>query len=190
MKHYFLLISLFFAGFCFASDDIFYASGYEESVLPRNTPRPPKPLMWNARLKVDRSLIIGYEKAVYTPNQYFSLYTGVSSGLMKTIHPVMDDVYVLSGYLLARFYFYNTSSFKTYILYSPAGPSMLSKSQFATTGFSNLFVFQNQFGIGWELDKSAKIGCFLKMYHYSNGDLFPVNGGIDIPLVFGINVRL
>ena len=190
MKIYFFLILLFATRFAFGSDDIFYASGYEESVLPRNTPRPPKPLMWNARLKVDRSLIIGYEKSIYTSNQFFSLYAGVSSGLMKTIHPVMDDVYVLSSYLLARFYLINRPSFKTYILYSPAGPSMLSKNQFATTGFSNLFVFQNQFGIGWELDKNAKIGCFLKMYHYSNGDLFPVNGGIDIPLVFGVSVKL
>ena len=69
-------------------------------------------------------------------------------------------------------------------MYSPAGPSLLSKKQFVSTSFSNCFVFQNQFGVGVSIVKDNEYEVIIKQYHYSNGDIFPINGGIDLPLNF------
>lgn len=170
--------------------DTLYVSGYEQEIMPNHVYRPRKPLMWNARLKVDRALLAGYEHPFYSYKKMLELYSGVSMGYLETTTKTEDQIGVVSAYLLARLYLIRSEVFSGYIIYSPAGPSLLSKSTFATTAFSNNFVFQNQFGVGASFGKNADTELFLKLYHYSNGDLFPVNGGIDIPIVLGLSFTL
>jgi hypothetical protein len=167
-----------------------YLSGYEQEVMPDYVYRPGVPLMWNARLKVDRSVIVGYEHPFYAYKRHIELYSGVSCGYMETLQRYQDSLFVVSAYVLARLYVIRSDIFSGYFIYSPAGPSLLSKPKFSTTAFSNNFVFQNQFGIGASFGKNADTEFFLKLYHYSNGDIFPVNGGIDIPIVLGISFIL
>ncbi|MCH9621993.1 MAG: hypothetical protein S4CHLAM20_14260 [Chlamydiia bacterium] len=184
-KYLFLFLSLpalVFSG-------LFYASGYEDGYLPKNIARPPPPFMWKARLKVDRAVILGYEHKVYEAS-YVTVYAGVSGGNLQTFRALQDSLWVGSLYLMARVYLLKKPSFQAFILYSPAGPSLLSKNTFATTGYTNRFVFQDQFGLGLSFSKNASIEFYIKQYHFSNGELFPVNGGIDIPVQLGFALKV
>ncbi|MCH9617249.1 MAG: hypothetical protein SP4CHLAM5_07720 [Chlamydiia bacterium] len=168
----------------------FYVSAYDQEIMPDHVYRPRKPLMWNARLKVDRSIMMGFEQPIYAYKKHIELYSGISCGYMQTLRNYQDTIGVVSAYLLARLYIFRSDIFNGYFIYSPAGPSLLTKAKFASTSFSNNFVFQNQFGIGASIGKNAETEFFLKLYHYSNGDIFPINGGIDIPLVIGMSFVL
>ena len=171
--------------------DFFYMGAYEDVIMPNDPYRPPKPLMWNANLKVSRSVTAGFEHRIYAYKQWMEIYSGVSGNYMEAMGAVeKDQIGALSTYLMMRLYLFQTDAVKLYALYSPAGPTVLTEKKFATTEFSNQFVFQNQIGFGLSIGKDAETELFVKLYHYSNGDLFPVNGGIDVPILFGFSFVL
>ena len=167
-----------------------YVGAYEQNLMPEHAYRPPKPFMWNARLKVDRSFTAGYERMIYAYKNHLELYTGLSGNYLETWRVRTDHIFAVSTYLMAKLYLVRMPNFNLSILYSPAGPSFITKRHFATTRFSNHFVFQNQLGIAMSFAKDAETEFFIKQYHYSNGDFFPVNGGIDVPLLLGFSFSL
>lgn len=169
--------------------DQFYISGYESSVCPNHIPRPPKPLMWTATTKVDKALLVGFERELYKM-KYFELHSGISGGQVELFQETADSLWVGSIYLMSHLNLYQSKNLKLYVLYSPAGPSILSQSTLGPTAFSNQFVFQDQFGVGLFLNTDAQMHIFAKYYHFSNGDLFPVNGGFDIPVQFGVSFKV
>jgi hypothetical protein len=184
-----LFIALFFCRVAFADQGYFFIGGFERGVVLSEVYRPKQPLMWSAKLKVDRAVIIAYEKQIYSLSSYLEFYGGVSFGFLQKITEVEDKAQVTGGYLLTRLYFLNKKNLKLFFLWSPAGPSLLSKNKFSSTEFSNRFVFQDQFGIGGRVKGDKEYEIFAKLYHFSNGSLFPINGGIDIPLLVGMGVR-
>jgi len=165
----------------------FFVSFYEGNVISKKILRPPPPFMWTAMLKVDRAFVLGCETKVFEA-EYVSIIGGLSASNLQTSLVIKDSLWVGSVYLMAKVPLFTFKDFKGYLLYSPAGPSMLSKNTFATTGYTNRFVFQDQFGFSVMYEDTVEF--FVKQYHFSNGDIFPVNGGIDIPLQFGISFNI
>jgi hypothetical protein len=174
----------------FGSRGKFFVGGFDSAVLPSDVYRPGKPLMWDAKLKVDRAIMLSYERDLYHFGRYLELYSGISGGFLESFGEKEDSIQTFGGYLMARLYFVKVRNFQMFFMWSPAGPSFLTKREFATTEFSNLFVFQDQFGIGIRVKGKREYDFFVKLYHFSNGDIFPINGGIDIPLLIGFGVSL
>ena len=114
----------------------------------------------------------------------------LSFGVLGTNSKNIDIVNVVSLYVVSKIYVLSQDGFRIFILYSPGGPSLLSKRAFSDTRFSNSFVFQNQMGLGFDLGSSKQFSLLLKIYHFSNGDLFAINGGIDTPLLLGLGFNL
>lgn len=180
---------IFLALGSFLLADQFYISGYERSLCPNDPPRPPKPLMWTATTKVDKAFILGFEHELYK-TKYLEFHSGISGGQVELLREEADSLWVGSIYLMGHLNLYKSKNLKLYVLYSPAGPSILSQNTLGPTAFSNRFVFQDQFGVGLFLNTDAKMHIFAKFYHFSNGDLFPVNGGFDIPIQLGLSFRI
>ena len=191
MTRCFFFLSLFLLCFPLVSkeDNRFYISGYDSTYLTKTIPVLPKPLMWTARLKVDRALNVGYEHQIYSINEYIKLYLGSSVGYLQARNSKSDEMFAVSAYLLSRIYIVKKHGTEVFILYSPGGPSILSQNTFSTTKWSNQFVFQNQIGIGLSLSRLNNVEVTLRQYHFSNGGLFPVNGGVDIPLSLGVTFK-
>lgn len=185
----FLCLLVLYSPLLSKEENRLYISGFDSTYLTKTTPVLPKPLMWTARLKVDRALSGGYEHQIYNLNEYFQLYLGGSFAYLQTRNSKPDEMFGLSGYLLARIYILKKHGTEVFILYSPAGPSILSQNTFSTTKWSNQFVFQNQIGIGVSLSRFKEVEVTLRQYHFSNGSLFAVNGGVDIPLSLGLAVK-
>jgi hypothetical protein len=167
-----------------------YFSFYNKRLISINPYRPPKPFFWTARLSVDYAAFVGVEKTFFSYKKYFSLSYGVSVGVLGTNSKNIDNINVISLYAISRIYVLSLDSFRLFILYSPGGPSLLSKRAFSDTKFSNSFVFQNQLGLGFDLGSSKQFSVLLKIYHFSNGDLFAINGGIDTPLLLGLGLKI
>jgi hypothetical protein len=192
---YIKLLVLLFASDLYAKQeniDDYYVSldFYNSSLWSGDTYRPPKPIFWTANLNADYSFFVGIDKNFFSYKDYVKFFYGANLGVLGTNKKVVDQVYVLSMHLLSKFYLLHLAKFKLYLLYSPGGLSLLSNRKFATTKFSNNFVFENQIGFGFTTSLIKNTEFFAKIYHFSNGGLFPVNGGIDIPLVFGMSFPL
>jgi hypothetical protein len=184
---FFLLLSIS-ALTALEKDNRVYIHGYDNRVLSKTVPKLPKPWMWTARLKVDRSLSVGLERELIH-NSYGAIFMGANLSYFETLYSIPDEMTAVSVYLLSRLYIIKRKGVELFVLYSPAGPTMLSQKVFSTTQWSLPFVFQNQIGFGLYLKNYADLECTIKQCHYSNGDLFPKNGGVDIPLSVGLSFR-
>ena len=192
MVRFFVLLCLFgpFSFILAEGKSRLYLSGFDNCYFPNDVPAPPKPLMWIAKLKVDRAINGGYEHRIYEYHNHFELYLGCSGAYLQTWNSLVDEMFVGSTYLLARIYMIRRNGAELFFLYSPGGPSILSKNTFSTTKWTNQFVFQNQFGVGVSLSRFPDLEFFIKQYHYSNCGFFPINGGVDIRLSLGVSLKI
>mgnify|MGYP003316217875 CR=1 FL=1 len=165
---------------------------YDRNYLNWDLPHPPSPLFWSASTKVDTGWVLMYEQTIYHNKRFFSLDAGSNASYWHVnahgnTQPA-QSLYTLSGFLSMHVWI-PMSRVHPYLYYSVAGPTLMSDSQFSTTRFSNDFSFQDQLGIGILFNKKPNIDLALKMIHYSNGDVFPINGGIDVPVVVSLGIR-
>ena len=69
-----------------------------------------------------------------------------------------------------------------YFSYSAAGPTILTRRVIDHINLSNHFIFQDLMGFGACFGKDKNIDMNIKIGHYSNGNLFPTNPGVDVPI--------
>lgn len=157
---------------------------YVGSVLSPHVPLPPKPLFWNANFAVDSAYYLSYERLIYHTPKLFGLYLGADAAPL--VYQSSTNL-ALSAYLSMHLYFFQTALFSPYFHYSVAGPTYLSKNTWGETRFSNHFVFQDTIGLGVTLLPKTPIDVGFSVAHYSNGGIFPINGGIQVPFVLWIS---
>jgi len=69
-----------------------------------------------------------------------------------------------------------------YFYYSVAGPSYISKAIIDGVETGEHFTFQDTMGAGIFFGEKRNMNAELKIGHYSNGNIFPLNGAVKIPL--------
>ncbi|OGO95625.1 MAG: hypothetical protein A3F41_00595 [Coxiella sp. RIFCSPHIGHO2_12_FULL_44_14] len=157
---------------------------YDKSVLPNNIPRPPHPLFWKSQLKADEGLNLTYERNVFHTQKYFSVNLGTSFSWWNTHSQAQ---LALSGFFDLYIWIFRTTTFSPYISWSVGGPTLLSRRWLNGVNLGSHLIFQDFLGIGVKLGKQHVVDVNLKMYHYSNGDLFVHNNGFDVPVVLSID---
>ena len=153
---------------------------YDKNLVDVDLPTPPSPLFWKAHFKVSHAYYLWYQRTIFHTQNHFSLNLGAS---IADLNYESEHNYAFSGFLDMRFWLWHNKWFDPYLNYSVAGPTWLSKKVFGTTEFSEHFVFQDALGLGATLGKDHKMDLGFSVVHYSNGDLFPINGGIQVPFV-------
>ncbi len=73
-----------------------------------------------------------------------------------------------------------------YINYSLAGPAFISKTIIDDHNTGKRFTFQDFMGLGFNVGKRKRLNLEIGIAHYSNGNLFPQNAGVKIPLTLSI----
>jgi hypothetical protein len=91
-------------------------------------------------------------------------------------------------YPVARFTFIRTNPVDVYFNYSVAGPTYISEISIDSLQIGKRFTFQDFMGLGCYVGKKRMINLELRIAHYSNGNLFPKNEGVMIPLTFNAGV--
>jgi hypothetical protein len=67
-----------------------------------------------------------------------------------------------------------------------AGPTYISRIEIDSLEIGKRFTFQDFMGVGSYIGKNRRVDIEVRIAHYSNGNLFPKNEGVMIPLTFNL----
>jgi hypothetical protein len=143
------------------------------------------PVFWGGHAKVDRGFAAHVERNVFHTRKVFALDFGVSAGTYRT-RENHDRFFTASLYPLLRFTLVRSAPADFYFAYSLAGPSYISRTRLDGLDTGRHFTFQDFMGVGVFAGRRRNLNLGVKINHYSNGNVFPQNAGVKIPLTFGL----
>ncbi|HYN08987.1 MAG TPA: acyloxyacyl hydrolase [Vicinamibacterales bacterium] len=142
------------------------------------------PIFWGGRVEVARGWSLHYQRNIFHTEKLFSFDVGASAAQWKS-RKNGEKFLTLSVYPLLRLTFWRTPLADWFLSYSVAGPSRMTRKVVddQDTG-TNRFTFQDFMGMGVFAGKDRNVMIGIKIVHYSNGNLFPRNAGVAVPLTF------
>lgn len=150
-------------------------------------------LFWGGDVEVKQGLSLTYHRNIFHSAKLFALDWGInastwqSSGKVKNItYPTKESFFTLSVFPEFRFNFLHTQPVDAYFYYSVAGPTYISKSIIDGVDTGEHFTFQDNMGLGIFFGENRNLNAELKIGHYSNGNIYPLNGAVKIPLSLNI----
>jgi opacity protein-like surface antigen len=143
------------------------------------------PVFWGGEAEVARGLTLTYQRNVFHGTKTFSLDWGASMGYFQS-NAENQKFFTLSVFPVFRFTFLHSKSADMYFFYSVAGPAFISKNIVDGKDLGEKFTFQDHMGTGVFFGEQRSFNIELKIGHYSNGDIFPGNEGVKIPLALNL----
>jgi len=134
---------------------------------------------------VERGVTFTYQRNVFHGTKTFSLDWGASMGYFQS-NAEKEKFFTLSVFPVFRFTFLHSKTVDMYFFYSVAGPAYISKNIVDGKDLGEKFTFQDHMGTGVFIGEQRKLNIELKIGHYSNGDIFPGNEGVKIPLALNL----
>ncbi len=164
----------------------YFSVGYfEQKTLNGDISRPPRPMMWTAAQKSNFGGVFMYERLIFHTQKIYSLTLGFDYG---NWFAKFDSIQSFSLFFKNRFWIYHNKFLTPYIVHSIAGLTLLSQSHFSTKDLGSRFLFQDFLGIGAALGNEKNLFVEISFWHYSNGNIFPVNPGFDVPIVLSVGL--
>lgn len=142
-------------------------------------------LFWGGDAEVRQGITVDYQRNIFHSAKHFSLNIGVSAGLWQT-NINKQNFYALSVYPLFRYNFLHTKPLDAYFYYSVAGPTYISDIILDGQDTGKRFTFQDTMGAGVFFGEKKNYNAEIKISHYSNGNIFPANGAVKIPLSLNV----
>lgn len=144
------------------------------------------PLFWEGRVKVGAGFAVDYQRNVFHTASLFSLDWGASLAY-RSSRERHDDFMTLSMYPLLRLTPIRTAVTDVYFNYSLAGPAFISKYRIDGIETGRHFTMRDAVGVGMYMGRGKHMNAEVRIAHYSNGNVFPRNSGIQVPmtLTFG-----
>lgn len=144
------------------------------------------PIFWFGDSKAAHTLSLTYQQTAFHSKKLFSLDWGVSFTGFQTID-TKTNVFAVSIFPVVRFYVYRPKNFDFYLNYSIIGPTYISRKNLDGFKTGPHLTYQDFMGMGSFFGKNRKYNFELRIMHYSNGNNFPENAGVAIPvmLTFG-----
>ncbi len=156
--------------------DLFYANVAGSIYLP---------IFFKGDISVKQGLSFIYEKTFFHTSKNFSLEMGASGGYWASNH-LSQNFTTLTLFPEIKLWLVRCPRFDLYITYSLAGLTFISRNWIDNQKTGTNFTFQDFMGIGAFLGRSKQFNLNIQIMHFSNGNLFPQNPGIDVPLMFGL----
>lgn len=141
------------------------------------------PVFWSGNVEVKRGASVHYQHNFFHTRKVFSIDWGASASYWKT-RSQGQDFYTLSIYPLFRFFLLRRKTADIYFDYSVAGPAFISRTRMDDIETGEKFTFQDFLGFGLNMGKKKNLNAEIRILHFSNGDLFPINNGVKVPLSF------
>jgi len=143
------------------------------------------PVFWAGEAEVQSGISINYHRNIFHGARVFALDWGASISYWHT-NVNKENFYTLSIYPILKFTFLHTRPADFYFFYTLAGPAYISKTMLDDKELGRHFTFQDNMGTGIYFGERRTLNADIKIGHYSNGDLFPHNEGVKIPLSLNI----
>jgi len=145
------------------------------------------PIFWGGNVETRWGATLDYERNVFHTKKRFAFDLGASASYWKS-NGVRDTFRTLSVYPLFRFFLARTQAADLYFSYSLAGPTYLSRVVIDGWQTGSRFTFQDFMGVGAFLGKTRRLNAEIGIKHYSNGNIFPDNASIKIPLTLTLGL--
>ena len=143
------------------------------------------PVFWGGEVRVRRGISIHYQHNIFHTRKVFSFDWGAAFSWWQS-RVNKNEFFTASLFPLLRFTFARMRSADIYFNYSVAGPSFISKTIIDNENTGRRFTFQDFMGMGIYCDKKRNLNAEIRIMHYSNGNIFPENVGLMIPLTFNL----
>jgi opacity protein-like surface antigen len=141
------------------------------------------PIFWVGDVKAKNTFSVTYQRLAFRTEKIFSLDWGVSVTAFNTVGS-NEQVMAFSVFPTMRFYLLRRNGFDMYTNYSLIGPTLLTKSDLDNIETGPKITYQDTMGLGIFFGKKRSYNVELRIMHYSNGNIFPKNSGVAIPLQF------
>lgn len=145
-------------------------------------------IFWGGRLQVEEGIQLQYQRNIYHTPRWFAIDWGIHAArwspvpLIANGRELQENFYTLSVYPVFRLNFLQTTHADLYFFYSVAGPSFISQSTIHEIDLGEQFIFTDTMGFGAFAGKNRRLALELRIGHYSNGNMFPSNPGVKVPL--------
>jgi len=143
------------------------------------------PIFWAGEAEVQSGFSINYQRNIFYGAKAFSLDWGASLGIWRS-NVNKEKFYTLSIYPVLKWTFLHTDPVDVYFFYTVAGPAYISRTMVDEKDLGKHFTFQDNMGTGFFFGENRNFNVEIKIGHYSNGDLFPGNEGVKIPLTLNL----
>ena len=143
----------------------------------------PVPIFWGGEAELKNGIAFHYYRNIFHARKVFSFDWGISSSFWKS-NKLGNNFFTLSIFPVLRFNVIHSKPADYYFYYSIAGPTYISKTIIDGQNTGHHFTFQDLLGIGTFMGKQRKINAEIRIGHYSNGNIFPNNDGVKLPLTF------
>jgi opacity protein-like surface antigen len=141
------------------------------------------PIFWSGDIRIAKGLALQYQQNVYHGHKLFSFDLGSSISTWQSKDQKVN-FFTLSVFPVFRFTLLHTKPVDFYFDYSAAGLTYISSVVIDNKNSGKHFTFQDYMGIGFFSGKKRQVTTGVKIQHYSNGNIFTANPGLQIPLTF------
>ncbi|MGH2552813.1 MAG: acyloxyacyl hydrolase, partial [Chitinophagaceae bacterium] len=143
------------------------------------------PVFWGGAAHVKQGFSLNYQRNFFHSRKVFSFDWGAGIGYWKS-QKNKDDFYTLSLYPVLRFMAARSKKADLYFEYSVAGPTFISQKIIDDEKTGRSFTFQDFMGIGLFAGEKKNWNAGIRIVHFSNGNIFPQNAGVKVPLTFSL----
>ena len=147
------------------------------------------PVFWGGVAQVKQGFTLNYQRNIFHARKIFSLDWGAGIGYWKS-EKKQDEFFNLSLYPVLRFMMIRSKKVDMFFEYSVAGPSFISKKIIDNENTGQHFTFQDIMGIGFFAGTKKNWNGGIRIVHFSNGNIFPENAGVKVPLTFSLGYVL
>lgn len=149
----------------------------------------PVPVFWGGDAQTRHGISISYQRNIFHARKVFAMDWAVHTGFWQS-RIKKENFFTASLNPVFRFNFLRSKSADVFFEYSVAGPTYISKTKLDNIGLGRKFTFHDFMGLGAFAGKNRKLYAGLRIAHYSNGNIFPENDGVMIPLTFNLGYVL
>jgi hypothetical protein len=143
------------------------------------------PVFWAGAAQVEKGFSLNYQRNIFHSRKIFSLYWGAGFSCWQS-KLNKENFCTLSFYPVFRFTLLRSKATDLYFDYSFGGPAFISKTVIDQKDTGKKFTFQDLMGIGMFAGKKRQLNAGITISHYSNGNIFPQNNGVMVPLTLNI----
>jgi hypothetical protein len=141
------------------------------------------PVFFPGDVRVANGFSVNFQRNFFHTRRFFALDWGADISAWRS-RADGDRFYTVSVYPVARVPLVRTNPVEFYFSYSLAGPALITRTTIDGQPTGRVFTFQDYMSVGFYLGRKRRVTAEIRVQHYSNGNLFPQNPGITIPLGF------
>ncbi len=149
----------------------------------------PVPIFWGGAAHVRKGFSLSYQRNIFHARKVFAMDWAAHIGFWQS-SVKEENFFSVSLNPVLRFHAIRTQPLDIFLEYSVAGPAFISKTNVDNKPLGRKFTFHDFMGMGVLTGKKKNIYAGLRIAHYSNGNLFPENEGVKIPLTLNLGYVL